>query len=143
MAVRVRVRGERVCGPLPLPSADLDRHSRQQSCGVELSRASSQLLPAVPVRARALVRPYADPRPLLRRPSAPIRLCPLLPSLHAHCNAALIAPGSFNKYIQVAARATRQALKEEQRVAAERRAAVTLKVQRWENGKPGNAVRAF
>ncbi|BGP53139.1 hypothetical protein JCM8202v2_000698 [Rhodotorula sphaerocarpa] len=46
---------------------------------------------------------------------------------------------SFNKYIQVAARATRQALKEEQRVAAERRAAVTLKVQRWENGKPGNA----
>ncbi|KAG0655028.1 hypothetical protein C6P46_001274 [Rhodotorula mucilaginosa] len=44
---------------------------------------------------------------------------------------------SFNKYISVAARATRQALKEEQRLAAERRAAVTLKVQHWENGKAG------
>jgi len=48
---------------------------------------------------------------------------------------------SFNKYVSVAARATRQALKEEQRVAAERRAAVTLKVQKWENGKAGTAVR--
>lgn len=43
--------------------------------------------------------------------------------------------------MSVAARATRQALKEEQRVAAERRAAVTLKVQHWENGKAGPSVR--
>jgi F-type H+-transporting ATPase subunit epsilon len=48
--------------------------------------------------------------------------------------------GRFNKYISVAARATRQALKEEQRLAAERRAAVTLKVQHWENGKAGPSV---
>ncbi|BGP22001.1 hypothetical protein JCM10295v2_000878 [Rhodotorula toruloides] len=46
---------------------------------------------------------------------------------------------SFNKYVQVAARATRQALKEEQRVAAERRGVVTLKVQKWENGKASTA----
>ncbi|GAA5823710.1 hypothetical protein JCM3770_006686 [Rhodotorula araucariae] len=46
---------------------------------------------------------------------------------------------SFNKYVSIAARATRAALKEEQRVVAERRAAVTLKVQKWENGKAGTA----
>ncbi|BGP13085.1 hypothetical protein JCM10213v2_001004 [Rhodosporidiobolus nylandii] len=46
---------------------------------------------------------------------------------------------TFNKYIQVASRATRQALKEESRVAAEKRAAVTLKVQKWEQGKAGQA----
>ncbi|GAA5879286.1 hypothetical protein JCM16303_003149 [Sporobolomyces ruberrimus] len=48
-------------------------------------------------------------------------------------------PIRFNKYIQVAARATRQALKEEQRVAAEKRGVVTLKYQKWADGKPNTA----
>ena len=59
---------------------------------------------------------------------------------HTHWNART-HERRFNKYISVAARATRQALKEEQRLAAERRAAVTLKVQHWENGKAGPSVR--
>jgi len=46
----------------------------------------------------------------------------------------------FNKYIQVAGRATRQALKEEQRLAAEKRGTVTLKMQQWKDGKAGTAV---
>ncbi|GAA5981927.1 hypothetical protein JCM5350_006567 [Sporobolomyces pararoseus] len=45
----------------------------------------------------------------------------------------------FNKYIQVAARATRQALKEEERLAAEKRGVVTLKYQQWSQGKPSTA----
>jgi F-type H+-transporting ATPase subunit epsilon len=41
----------------------------------------------------------------------------------------------FNKYISIAARATRQALKEEERVAAQKRNEVSLKVQDWKGGK--------
>lgn len=42
---------------------------------------------------------------------------------------------SYNKYIQIAARATRTALKEEERVIAEKRGSVTLKWQTWKDGK--------
>ncbi|KDE06269.1 hypothetical protein MVLG_03428 [Microbotryum lychnidis-dioicae p1A1 Lamole] len=46
---------------------------------------------------------------------------------------------TFNKYIQIAGRATRQALKEEERVKAERRGDITLKWQTWKNGKASAA----
>lgn len=42
---------------------------------------------------------------------------------------------SFNKYIAVASRATRSALKEEARVNADKRGVVTLKWQTWKDGK--------
>lgn len=49
-------------------------------------------------------------------------------------------PCSFNKYTQIASRAVRQGLKESERVAAEKRAQVGLKVQTWENGVGGEQV---
>lgn len=64
------------------------------------------------------------------------RRCPPCPLRHC-------ALHSFNKYIQVAARATRQALKEEERVAAEKRGTITLKYQKWAEGKPSTAVSCF
>ncbi|KAL5352628.1 hypothetical protein ACLOAV_002576 [Pseudogymnoascus australis] len=44
---------------------------------------------------------------------------------------------SYNKYLAVAARVVRKSLKEEQRVAAERRGLSELRSARWENGKQG------
>ncbi|ELR01727.1 hypothetical protein VC83_00957 [Pseudogymnoascus destructans] len=44
---------------------------------------------------------------------------------------------SYNKYLSVAARVVRRSLKEEQRVAAERRGVSELRSARWENGKQG------
>ena len=43
----------------------------------------------------------------------------------------------YNKYAQITARALRQSLKEEQRVAAEKRGLTALKYQHWEDGKGG------
>lgn len=48
---------------------------------------------------------------------------------------------SFNKYIQIAGRATRNALKEEERLKAEKRNTVTLKWQTWKDGKGSAQVR--
>jgi len=47
---------------------------------------------------------------------------------------------SFTKYISVTARATRQCLKEEERVKSEKRGDVGLRYQQWENGKAGEQV---
>jgi F-type H+-transporting ATPase subunit epsilon len=47
---------------------------------------------------------------------------------------------SYNKYTQIASRAVRQGLKESERVAAEKRAQIGLKVQTWENGVGGEQV---
>jgi len=47
---------------------------------------------------------------------------------------------SFNKYAQVAARALRSSLKEEQRLAAEKRGTTSLRYQQWENGQGGPQV---
>ena len=47
----------------------------------------------------------------------------------------------FNKYISIAARATRQALKEEERLKADKRGTVTLKWQTWKEGKGSAQVR--
>ncbi|KAL7411067.1 mitochondrial ATP synthase epsilon chain-domain-containing protein [Mrakia frigida] len=43
---------------------------------------------------------------------------------------------TYNKYSQVAARAVRSALKEPERIKADKRALVTLKKQIWEKGIP-------
>jgi F-type H+-transporting ATPase subunit epsilon len=46
----------------------------------------------------------------------------------------------YNKYTQIAARAVRQSLKENERVVAERRGLTSLRYQHWENGKGGDQV---
>ncbi len=46
----------------------------------------------------------------------------------------------YNKYTQIAARAVRQSLKENERVAAEKRGLTALKYQHWEGGKGGEQV---
>jgi F-type H+-transporting ATPase subunit epsilon len=51
-------------------------------------------------------------------------------------------PHRFNKYIQIAARATRQALKEEERLKADKRGTISLKWQTWKDGKGGVQVRS-
>ncbi|KAF5347924.1 hypothetical protein D9756_010131 [Leucocoprinus leucothites] len=47
---------------------------------------------------------------------------------------------TYNKYAQITARAVRSSLKEEQRVAAEKRGLTMLRYQQWENGKGGPQV---
>ncbi|ODO09028.1 hypothetical protein I350_02625 [Cryptococcus amylolentus CBS 6273] len=44
---------------------------------------------------------------------------------------------SWNKYTQIASRALRQALSEGDRVAAEKRAAIGVRYQVWQNGEGG------
>ena len=46
----------------------------------------------------------------------------------------------YNKYTQIAARAVRQSLKENERVAAEKRGLTALRYQHWEDGKGGEQV---
>ncbi|KAL1889225.1 ubiquinol-cytochrome c reductase core subunit 1 [Ceratocystis pirilliformis] len=46
---------------------------------------------------------------------------------------------SYNRYLAVAARALRRSLKEDKRIAAERRAESDLKFSAWTNGKAGEA----
>ena len=47
---------------------------------------------------------------------------------------------SYNKFAQITARAVRSSLKEEQRLAAERRGLTTVRFQQWENGLGGQQV---
>jgi hypothetical protein len=49
----------------------------------------------------------------------------------------------YNKYTQIAARAVRQSLKENERVAAEKRGLTALRYQHWEGGKGGEQVAFF
>ncbi|KAL7274554.1 hypothetical protein RUND412_002552 [Rhizina undulata] len=44
---------------------------------------------------------------------------------------------TYNKYLQIAARTVRRSLKEQPRLAAERRDQMELKFSKWENGKQG------
>ncbi|PVG02905.1 hypothetical protein CPB86DRAFT_724276 [Serendipita vermifera] len=44
---------------------------------------------------------------------------------------------SYNHFSQVCARALRNAMKEQARLAAEKRGVTTLRYQKWENGKGG------
>ncbi|KAF9462744.1 mitochondrial ATP synthase epsilon chain-domain-containing protein [Collybia nuda] len=47
---------------------------------------------------------------------------------------------TYNKYSQITARAVRASLKEEHRVAGERRGLTALRFQHWENGQGGQQV---
>ncbi|KAH6642586.1 mitochondrial ATP synthase epsilon chain-domain-containing protein [Boeremia exigua] len=49
-----------------------------------------------------------------------------------------VAGLSYNRYISVASRVVRRSLKEEQRIAAERRGVSELRFAKWENGKQGD-----
>ena len=55
--------------------------------------------------------------------------------------AVVATPNRFNKYSQICARAVRQSLKENERIAAEKRGITNLRYQNWENGKGGEQVR--
>ncbi|KAI1411668.1 mitochondrial ATP synthase epsilon chain-domain-containing protein [Hypoxylon sp. FL1857] len=44
---------------------------------------------------------------------------------------------TYNRYLAVAARVVRRSLKEEKRLAAERRGEMDLRFAKWENGKMG------
>jgi hypothetical protein len=46
----------------------------------------------------------------------------------------------YNKYTQIAARAVRQSLKENERLAAEKRGLTAQRYQHWEGGKGGEQV---
>ena len=65
-----------------------------------------------------------------------------VPSFTFTCRSILIVKKHhrYNKYTQIAARAVRQSLKEDERVVAEKRGLTALKYQHWENGKGGEQV---
>lgn len=46
----------------------------------------------------------------------------------------------YSRYTSIAAKATRNSLKEAERVAAERRTQQTLRYQLWKNGEAGDHV---
>ncbi|KAJ4395376.1 hypothetical protein N0V91_010897 [Didymella pomorum] len=48
-----------------------------------------------------------------------------------------VAGLTYNRYISVASRVVRRSLKEDKRIAAERRGESELKFAKWENGKQG------
>ncbi|KAI0182139.1 mitochondrial ATP synthase epsilon chain-domain-containing protein [Hypoxylon sp. FL1284] len=45
---------------------------------------------------------------------------------------------TYNRYLAVAARVVRRSLKEDKRLAAERRGEMDLRFAKWENGKQGD-----
>ncbi|KAF2006106.1 hypothetical protein P154DRAFT_455760 [Amniculicola lignicola CBS 123094] len=45
---------------------------------------------------------------------------------------------TYNRYIAVASRVVRRSLKEDKRIAAERRGESELRFAKWENGKQGD-----
>ncbi|CAM1504208.1 Fc.00g017990.m01.CDS01 [Cosmosporella sp. VM-42] len=44
---------------------------------------------------------------------------------------------TYNRYLAVAARVVRRSLKDDKRIAAERRGDMDLRFSKWENGKQG------
>ncbi|KAM0440733.1 hypothetical protein ACHAPT_000034 [Fusarium lateritium] len=44
---------------------------------------------------------------------------------------------TYNRYLAVAARVVRRSLKEDKRIAAERRGEMDLRFTKWQNGKQG------
>jgi F-type H+-transporting ATPase subunit epsilon len=76
--------------------------------------------------------------------------CHLATILHVSCLSQVFTAGidcrikfRYNKYTQIAARAVRQSLKENERVAAEKRGLTALRYQHWEGGKGGEQVAFF
>ncbi|KAL9935244.1 hypothetical protein V8E36_005592 [Tilletia maclaganii] len=55
-------------------------------------------------------------------------------------SAAWRAHFTFNRYASISARATRNALKEEERTKASRRDAMALRFQEWKDGKASDAA---
>ncbi|KAJ4990627.1 mitochondrial ATP synthase epsilon chain domain-containing protein [Stagonosporopsis vannaccii] len=49
-----------------------------------------------------------------------------------------VAGLTYNRYISVASRVVRRSLKEDKRIAAERRGESELRFAKWENGKQGD-----
>ncbi|KAH6887343.1 mitochondrial ATP synthase epsilon chain-domain-containing protein [Coprinopsis sp. MPI-PUGE-AT-0042] len=47
---------------------------------------------------------------------------------------------TYNKYAQITARAVRNSLKEQERLAAEKRGATTVRYQQWSEGTGGPQV---
>ncbi|PNY26990.1 hypothetical protein TCAP_03081 [Tolypocladium capitatum] len=45
---------------------------------------------------------------------------------------------TYNRYLAIAARAVRRSLKEDKRLAAERRGEMDLRFSKWQNGKQGD-----
>ncbi|KAJ5786216.1 ATPase F1 complex epsilon subunit mitochondrial [Penicillium pulvis] len=45
---------------------------------------------------------------------------------------------TYNRYLAIAARTVRRSLKDEPRLAAERRGLMDIRFAKWENGKQGN-----
>ncbi|KAJ5485595.1 ATP synthase subunit epsilon [Penicillium diatomitis] len=45
---------------------------------------------------------------------------------------------TYNRYLAIAARTVRRSLKEQSRLAAERRGQMDLRFAKWENGKQGD-----
>ncbi|KAK0386558.1 hypothetical protein NLU13_6393 [Sarocladium strictum] len=46
---------------------------------------------------------------------------------------------TYNRFLAISARAIRRSLKEDKRIAAERRGEMDLRFARWQNGKQGEA----
>jgi F-type H+-transporting ATPase subunit epsilon len=76
--------------------------------------------------------------------------CHLATILHVLCHSQIFTADidclykiRYNKYTQIAARAVRQSLKENERVAAEKRGLTALRYQHWEGGKGGEQVEFF
>lgn len=63
-----------------------------------------------------------------------------LPVSPAHIHHSYEFVHRYNKYASICARATRQALKEEERVKADRRGEMALRYQQWKDGKAGEQV---
>ncbi|KAI1084368.1 mitochondrial ATP synthase epsilon chain-domain-containing protein [Whalleya microplaca] len=50
-----------------------------------------------------------------------------------------VRPNSYNRYLAVASRVVRRSLKDDKRLAAERRGEMDLRFAKWENGKMGDS----
>jgi len=76
--------------------------------------------------------------------------CYLATTIHVSCLSQISTAGidcfyntRYNKYTQIAARAVRQSLKENERLVAEKRGLTALRYQHWEGGKGGEQVEFF
>ncbi|KAI5830678.1 hypothetical protein K523DRAFT_336580 [Schizophyllum commune Tattone D] len=49
---------------------------------------------------------------------------------------------TYNKFTEITARALRASLKEDKRIAAEKRGLTAVRYQKWENGQGGEQVRS-
>lgn len=54
--------------------------------------------------------------------------------------ATIFNPNSYIQFSQICARTLRNALKEQARLAADKRGVTTIRFQKWENGKGGQQV---